>query len=135
MPSIITRTVRATRTHLARAHSWAHQGPVRSLVAKVVMTVVGVAVIVAGLAMLLLPGPGLVVMGVGLGMLAAEWAWARRALHLVTAALSAAKEAALPADGTRRRRALGGVMIAGAAVTGFLATTATTALLGASTLL
>src|SRR5262245_12304599 len=103
------RTIaREIRAGLVRAHAWAHRGPVRSLVAKVVMTVVGAAVIVAGLAMLVLPGPGLVVMGMGLGMLAAEWAWARRALHLVTSGLAAAKEALLPTDGTRARRALGG---------------------------
>jgi hypothetical protein len=131
---LVRTAARVVRDRLVQAHAWAHRGPVRSLVAKVVMTVVGVVVILAGLAMVVLPGPGLVVAGVGLGMLASEWAWARRILHVVHTRLSALKEALLPADGTRGRRTAGGVLIAAMGVVGFLATTATTALIGTTTL-
>ena len=122
------------RARLERAHDWAHRGPVRSLVAKAVMTAVGVGVALAGVAMLVLPGPGLVVIGVGLAMLATEWPWARRVLHAVHRRLTAVKEAVLPAGASGRRRAAGGVMVAAFAALGFVATAACTALLGASTL-
>ena len=125
---------REIRAELQRGHAWAHRGPVRSLVTKVVMTVAGVGTALAGVAMLVLPGPGLVVIGVGLALLATEWPWARRALHAASAKLSAAKNAVLPAGASGRRRAVGAVMVAAFAVAGFLATAATTAFLGATTL-
>ena len=132
--SRVRTAAHAVRAHLVQAHAWAHRGPVRSLVAKVVMTMVGVVVAVSGVAMLVLPGPGLVVIGIGLGLLASEWAWARRALHAVTTWLSAAKQTLLPSDATPGRRAAGAVFIGAMAVVGFLATTATTALIGTVTL-
>jgi len=122
-------------TRLERVRSWAHRGPVRSLVMKVVATAVGGAVILAGVAMLVLPGPGLVVIGIGLAVLATEWEWARRALRLVRAKLSAAKNAALPKDGSAGRRAAGAGVVLGLAVLGFLATAAATAALGALTVM
>ena len=41
----------------------------------------GFLVVLAGLAMLVLPGPGLLVIAVGLGILALEFAWAERLLE------------------------------------------------------
>ena len=46
----------------------------------VITTVVGFTVIAIGVAMLVLPGPGLVVIGLGLLILSAEFVWAKRAL-------------------------------------------------------
>ena len=46
----------------------------------IITTVVGFTVIALGAAMLVLPGPGLVVIGLGLLILSAEFVWARRAL-------------------------------------------------------
>jgi uncharacterized protein (TIGR02611 family) len=43
-------------------------------------TVIGFTVIAIGAVMLILPGPGLVVIGFGLLILSTEFAWARRAL-------------------------------------------------------
>jgi hypothetical protein len=43
---------------------------------RVAVTVVGGAVTLAGLAMLVLPGPGFLVIVVGLAILATEYAWA-----------------------------------------------------------
>jgi uncharacterized protein (TIGR02611 family) len=120
---------------LEELRAWAHRGPVRTLVMKVVATIVGGAVILAGVAMLVLPGPGLVVMGVGLAVLATEWPWARRALLMVRAKLVAARNAALPKDGSAGRRAAGAVVVAALAVAGFVATTAVTAVIGATTLM
>ena len=42
--------------------------------------VVGVTVLVAGVAMLVLPGPGILTIALGLLILSAEFAWAKRAL-------------------------------------------------------
>ena len=43
----------------------------------------GFVIIVAGIAMLVLPGPGIVAIAVGLALLAGEFTWARRLLdHL-----------------------------------------------------
>ena len=46
----------------------------------VITTVIGFTVIAIGVAMLVLPGPGLVVIGLGLLILSAEFVWAKRAL-------------------------------------------------------
>ena len=47
---------------------------------RIAVTIVGFTLVVAGLAMLVLPGPGLLVIIAGLAVLATEYAWARRAL-------------------------------------------------------
>ncbi len=48
---------------------------------KVVVAVVGGTIVLAGIAMLVLPGPAIVVIPLGLGVLALEFAWARRWLR------------------------------------------------------
>ena len=53
----------------------------RSRFYRVPFAVVGFTVLTVGLAMLVLPGPGLLVMAVGLGMLALEFTWAERVLE------------------------------------------------------
>jgi uncharacterized protein (TIGR02611 family) len=45
-----------------------------------VTTVIGFAVMAVGVAMLVLPGPGIVVIAFGLVILSTEFAWARRLL-------------------------------------------------------
>jgi tellurite resistance protein TerC len=45
-----------------------------------ITAVIGFTVIAIGAAMLILPGPGLVVIGLGLLILSAEFVWAKRAL-------------------------------------------------------
>jgi uncharacterized protein (TIGR02611 family) len=50
----------------------------------------GAAIVGAGLAMLVLPGPGLLVVIVGLAVLATEFAWAERALDRTTSKAAAA---------------------------------------------
>ena len=42
---------------------------------------VGATVVATGIALLVLPGPGLLVIALGIGILATEFAWARRSLH------------------------------------------------------
>jgi uncharacterized protein (TIGR02611 family) len=53
----------------------------RNRVLRIGFAVFGFVVVLAGLAMLVLPGPGLVVIAIGLGILALEFAWAERLLE------------------------------------------------------
>jgi len=48
---------------------------------RVVKIVVGFTLLAAGVAMLLLPGPGIVTIAIGLAILSAEFVWARRWLE------------------------------------------------------
>jgi len=45
---------------------------------KIVVGVVGATVLLLGLALIVLPGPAVLVIPLGLGILAAEFSWARR---------------------------------------------------------
>ena len=53
----------------------------RSRFYRVPFALLGFTVVLLGIAMLVLPGPGLLVIAVGLGMLALEFAWAERVLE------------------------------------------------------
>ena len=48
-----------------------------------IVAVVGITVLVLGIAMIVLPGPAVIVIPVGLGILATEFIWARRLLRHV----------------------------------------------------
>jgi uncharacterized protein (TIGR02611 family) len=52
----------------------------RSPVYRIAVAVAGFVVLAAGIAMLVLPGPGVLVCGIGLGLLALEFRWAERLL-------------------------------------------------------
>jgi uncharacterized protein (TIGR02611 family) len=53
----------------------------RSRIVRFVVAIFGFLVVLAGLAMLVLPGPGLLVIAIGLGILALEFVWAERLLE------------------------------------------------------
>ena len=53
------------------------------LVKRVVILVVGVTVLLFGIALIVLPGPAFLVIPAGLAILAIEFAWARRWLQRV----------------------------------------------------
>jgi uncharacterized protein (TIGR02611 family) len=60
--------------------SWASfPAPIRRILA----ASVGLVTLVVGVILLVLPGPGLVVMLLGLAILATEFAWAKRSMHHV----------------------------------------------------
>lgn len=62
---------------------------------KLVVLVVGVSVILVGIVMLVVPGPGTVVIPAGLAILATEFIWARRLLkRLKKAAVDTVKSLA-----------------------------------------
>jgi uncharacterized protein (TIGR02611 family) len=50
---------------------------------RVIITVVGFTVLSIGIAMIVLPGPAIVVIPLGLSILAVEFVWARNLLHRV----------------------------------------------------
>jgi uncharacterized protein (TIGR02611 family) len=52
----------------------------RRLVVRIVFAATGLVVLIGGLAMLVLPGPGMLTVAIGLSMLALEFAWAERLL-------------------------------------------------------
>ncbi len=96
----------------------------RRLALKVGVTVAGPLVILAGVAMLVLPGPGLVVIAAGFGLLAAEYPWARRLLVSGGHVLRRLKELAFPQGGSTTRK-LTGVLATGAAIAGSTVATGT----------
>lgn len=87
---------------------------------RVVILVVGLAVIAAGAAMLVLPGPGWAVIILGLVILAPDFVWAERTLAPVKRFADAAAERAL--DPKHRRMNL--VLLGVAAVVGTAAVVA-----------
>ncbi len=68
---------------------------------RIAVLVVGLALVAAGLAMLVLPGPGIVVVLLGLATLATEFAWAERMLDAAKEKATKAKD---KATGTWRKR-------------------------------
>ena len=90
-----------------RLHRRLHKNPVTRLFTKAVVTLVGLAVIGGGVVMLVIPGPGLVAIAIGLGILAIEWPWARRATHWMTEKAKAAAHRTGSNPAQRRRRIVG----------------------------
>lgn len=133
----VSVTSPAPRVHavLDRLDAWGDRSTARAWAKRVAVTVTGPLVVLVGVAMLVLPGPGLVVMGVGMALLAVEYPWARRVVGAAGRGLARLRELVLPRGAGAGRRALGGVAVAAFGVAGFVATTAITAFLGAHTLL
>ncbi|CAG1010155.1 hypothetical protein MYXO_03971 [Myxococcaceae bacterium] len=70
---------------------------------RVVIAVVGGSVVAIGIAMLVLPGPAFVVIPIGLGILAIEFAWAKRWLEQVKTHAQGAVDAVKRRGGTSLR--------------------------------
>ena len=73
------------------------------LARRIVVAVVGTTVLIAGIIMLVTPGPALVVIPLGLAILGAEFAWARAFLRRVRRHISA-QLAGARSDGAERHR-------------------------------
>ncbi|WP_051549163.1 PGPGW domain-containing protein [Nocardioides sp. URHA0032] len=120
---------------LDRIDAWAARGPVRKVLVRAGVTIGGPVVVVAGIAMLVLPGPGLVVIALGMALLALEYDWARSVLAVAGHGAAWVRRAVLPRDGSPGRRLVG---VAGAGaflVASTLATGAVTTYVGAQTFL
>ncbi|RNM13284.1 PGPGW domain-containing protein [Nocardioides pocheonensis] len=108
-----------------RVHGRLHRNRAMSATTKLVVTLVGTAVLTAGLIMMVTPGPGLVGIAAGLAILATEWDWADRWLTRARRKLREATAAAEAMDPRVRRRrillALGVVVLLLALVAGYVA--------------
>ena len=81
------------------------QNPLLYTTWRVGVFTVGSVVLLAGVVMMVMPGPGMLAIVVGLAILATEFVWAQRALGKAKAAAEKAKEKALDPR-TRRRNTL-----------------------------
>jgi hypothetical protein len=66
---------------------WTAFQAVAAQLRKLIVAVIGGAVLVIGIALIVLPGPALIVIPIGLAVLATEFAWARRAVTRAKAML------------------------------------------------
>ena len=71
---------------------------------KLIVAIIGSTVVLIGLALLILPGPGLLVVAAGLTILATEFIWARRALRNAKGAVAKARRKCDLAAWLRMRR-------------------------------
>jgi uncharacterized protein (TIGR02611 family) len=77
---------------------------------RIVFAVAGFTVLLAGLALLVLPGPGLLVIAVGLTILALEFAWAERMLERAIDRMERARQ--VTTEASRWQKIFGGLAIA-----------------------
>jgi len=63
----------------------------RPRVRKLIVAVIGITVVLFGLALIVLPGPAVLVVPLGLAILATEFAWARRLIRRGGAVLGNAR--------------------------------------------
>jgi uncharacterized protein (TIGR02611 family) len=96
---IIQRLQMRRERHLARSRLY-----------RLVFAVVGFTVLLVGIAMLVLPGPGLLVIVVGLTLLALEFAWAERMLERAVDRMERARQATREAS--RWQKIFGGLAVA-----------------------
>lgn len=68
---------------------------------RLVKIVFGFTLLLAGVAMLILPGPGIVVIGLALVVLSAEFVWARRLLTRLKAGARGARDVVWPGGDSR----------------------------------
>jgi uncharacterized protein (TIGR02611 family) len=84
----------------------------RPLAVRVLVALGGFATLLGGLALLVLPGPGIPLVVVGLGLLALEFRWAESALERVL------RHAERMKPTTGRQRVAGGIAVAAASLAG-----------------
>jgi hypothetical protein len=73
---------------------------------KFFIALMGGTVLLVGLAMLILPGPGLPIIAAGLAILATEFFWARRVMKRAKSAVARVRRKSGLKDWLRRRRIL-----------------------------
>jgi uncharacterized protein (TIGR02611 family) len=71
---------------------------------RIAVTIAGFAVLLAGVALLVLPGPGWLLIFVGLGILSTEYMWARRLLDTAKRKAEQAKSAVVDRKAKRAAR-------------------------------
>ena len=94
-------------------HRKLHSHPVLAITTKIVVTLVGGLVLLAGVIMIFTPGQGILAIVLGLAILATEYAWAERWLRKARDKAAEARRRAEAMDPKVRRRRL---LIAGLAL-------------------
>lgn len=84
----------------------------RSIVVRVAFVIAGLIFLLGGLAMMVLPGPALLVIPIGLAMLSLEFCWAGRLLDKSLVKADEAKDKAANASRTSKLLTAGGVVCA-----------------------
>jgi uncharacterized protein (TIGR02611 family) len=99
-----------------RARAWARRRRSTHVLWQAGVLLIGFGLVLAGVAMLVLPGPGWATIILGFIVLASEYAWARRLLEPVRRWARRAAEAALDPRVRKRNIALASAVIVTAAV-------------------
>jgi uncharacterized protein (TIGR02611 family) len=102
-----------TRRERGPLHRKLHSHPVLAVTTKIVVTLVGGLVLLAGVIMIFTPGQGILAIVLGLAILATEYAWAERWLRKARDKAAEAKRRAEAMDPKVRRRRL---LLAGVAL-------------------
>jgi uncharacterized protein (TIGR02611 family) len=89
-----------------RIYRFLHSNPALALTTKIVVTLVGSLVLLAGVVMIFTPGQGILMIILGLAILATEYAWAARWLKKAKEKAEEAKRRAEQMDPKVRRRRL-----------------------------
>ncbi len=107
-----------------RARAWARRRRATHVMWQAGVLLVGFGLVIAGVAMLVLPGPGWAAIILGLIVLASEYAWANRLLDPVRRWARRAADAALDPRVRKRNLVIAGVLVVVAAglVTWYVAT-------------
>lgn len=107
-----------------RLHQRLHAHPLLALTTKIVVTLVGGLVVLAGVVMIFTPGQGILAIVLGLAILSTEYAWAERWLRAARQRAAEAKRRASAMDPKVRRRRMflgaAAMLLAIAAVTVYL---------------
>lgn len=61
--------------------AWLRMEQAPAVIRKAVVAVIGTTVLLIGVALLVLPGPAIIVIPIGLAILASEFIWARRVIR------------------------------------------------------
>ena len=111
MSEYLTRWRERVRSNVLLNNAW-----------RIAVFTVGMAVLLTGVAMLVLPGPGWAAIFVGFAILATEFAWARCALMWAKDTAHRAKEKALDPEARRRNMlmAVAGGIVAAAGIIAYL---------------
>lgn len=93
----------AARHFRRKIRRWFHLENAPKPVRRVIIGVIGGTILLIGIAMIILPGPAIVVVPLGLAVLATEYIWARRWLKKLRTMIRQArnKVSSLPAAGQR----------------------------------
>lgn len=90
-----------------RLQAWARRRPVTHVVWRAAILLIGSAVLIAGIAMLVLPGPGWAAIFLGLVILSTEFAWAHRLAEPLRRAFNWAMERARNRAQKKEQKAAG----------------------------